>query len=81
MNTFIAMNRFKIAIGREGDFEEIWRNRESHLDDVGGFKKFNLLKGPTNEKYTCILLIVLGNLDLILKIGLNQKPLEKPTVV
>ena len=76
MNTFIAMNRFKIAIGREGDFEEIWRNRESHLDDVGGFKKFNLLKGPTNEKYTCILLIVLGNLDLILKIGLNQKPLD-----
>ena len=23
MNNFIAMNRFKIAIGREGDFEEI----------------------------------------------------------
>ena len=52
MNTFIAMNRFKIAIGREGDFEDIWRNRETHLDDVGGFKKFNLLKGPTNEEYT-----------------------------
>ena len=52
MNTFIAMNRFKIAIGREEDFEDIWRNRETHLDDVGGFKKFNLLKGPTNEEYT-----------------------------
>ena len=52
MNTFIAMNRFKIAIGREGDFEDIWRNRETHLDDVGGFKKFNLLRGPTNEEYT-----------------------------
>ena len=49
MNTFIAMNRFKIAIGREEDFEEIWRNRETHLDDVGDFKKFNLLKGSTNE--------------------------------
>ena len=52
MKTFIAMNRFKIAIGREEDFEDIWRNRETHLDDVGGFKKFNLLKGPTNEEYT-----------------------------
>ena len=28
MNNFIAMNRFKIAIGRERDFEEIWRTRE-----------------------------------------------------
>ena len=42
MKTFIAMNRFKIAIGREADFEEIWRTRETHLEDVGGFKKFNL---------------------------------------
>ena len=71
MNTFIAMNRFKIAIGREGDFE--LRNRETHLDDVGGFKKFNLLKGPTNEEYT-ILLIAPGILKLTLKIGLNQRP-------
>jgi heme-degrading monooxygenase HmoA len=52
MNTFIAMNRFKIAIGRENDFEDIWRNRETHLDDVVGFKKFNLLKGSTNEEFT-----------------------------
>ena len=28
MNKFIAMNRFKIAIGRESDFEDIWENRE-----------------------------------------------------
>jgi heme-degrading monooxygenase HmoA len=52
MNTFIAMNRFKIAIGREEDFENIWRNRETHLDDVSGFKNFNLLKGPTNEEFS-----------------------------
>ena len=38
MNKFIAMNRFKIAIGRESDFEDIWQNRETHLDDVKGFK-------------------------------------------
>ena len=43
------MNRFKIVIKRESDFEDIWRNRETHLEDVTGFQKFNLLKGSTNE--------------------------------
>ena len=52
MNEFIAMNRFKIVIGRESDFEDIWENRETHLDDVKGFRKFNLLKGSTTEEYT-----------------------------
>ncbi|MDC3166522.1 antibiotic biosynthesis monooxygenase [Candidatus Marinimicrobia bacterium] len=52
MNKFIAMNRFKIAIGKEFDFEDIWKNRETHLDDVGGFQKFNLLKGSSSEEYT-----------------------------
>ena len=46
------MNRFKIAIGRESDFENIWRNRVTHLEDVTGFQIFNLLKGSTNEEYT-----------------------------
>jgi heme-degrading monooxygenase HmoA len=52
MNKFIAMNRFKITIGREFDFEDIWKNRETHLDDVKGFQKFYLLKGSTNSEYT-----------------------------
>ena len=52
MKKFIAMNRFKIAIGRESDFEGIWKNRETYLDDVDGFQKFNLLKGSTNDVYT-----------------------------
>ena len=34
---YIAMNRFRIARGREGDFEKLWRERESHLDGVPGF--------------------------------------------
>ena len=51
MNEFIAINRFKIAIGRESDFEDIWKYRETHLDDVKGFRKFNLLKGSTTEEY------------------------------
>ena len=52
MNKFIAMNRFKIAIGRESDFEDIWKNRETHLAEVPGFKNFNLVKGNANEDHT-----------------------------
>ena len=39
MKNYIAMNRFKIALGRESDFEGIWKNRETFLDDVAGFQK------------------------------------------
>ena len=46
------MNRFKIALGRENDFEKIWKNRETHLDDIKGFKNFNLIKGSSNKEYT-----------------------------
>jgi heme-degrading monooxygenase HmoA len=49
---FVAMNRFKIAPGKEADFLEIWRNRETHLDQVPGFKTFNLLQGATNDEFT-----------------------------
>ena len=46
------MNRFKIVKGKEEIFESIWKNRESHLDKVTGFKKFNLIKGESNEDFT-----------------------------
>ena len=49
---FIAMNRFKIVLGFENDFESIWNNRETHLDGVPGFEEFNLIRGKTNESYT-----------------------------
>ena len=49
---FIAMNRFKIVLGKEKDFENVWRKRDSYLDDVDGFKEFNLLKGSTNTEFT-----------------------------
>ena len=41
---YIAMNRFKITLGRENDFENIWKERDTHLENVPGFKKFNLIK-------------------------------------
>ena len=49
---FIAMNRFKILPGKEEAFEEVWRNRESRLEEVPGFKQFHLLKGPQHEDHT-----------------------------
>ena len=42
---FIAMNRFLIKRGKEELFEEIWKSRETHLDEFPGFLKFSLLKG------------------------------------
>ena len=49
---FIAMNRFRIVKGREADFERIWAERDSHLDEVPGFVKFDLLRGPEADAHT-----------------------------
>lgn len=48
---FIAMNRFKISHGAEDGFEQVWRERDSYLSDVPGFKEFVLLKGPVKEDH------------------------------
>ena len=45
------MNRFKIVKGKEKEFENVWKNRETHLDNVPGFKNFNLIKGEEREEY------------------------------
>ena len=49
---YIAMNRFRIAIGSEQEFIEIWKNRETYLDDTPGFKEFYLLQGPSDDNCT-----------------------------
>ncbi len=49
---YIAMNRFRIARGHEEVFEEIWRQRESYLDEVPGFREFHLLRGPSSAEST-----------------------------
>ena len=48
---YIAMNRFKVALGSEGDFEHLWASRDSHLKSVPGFVEFHLLKGPVREDH------------------------------
>ena len=49
---YIAMNRFRVNEGHESVFEEIWRKRETYLDQVPGFKRFNLLRGETKDGIT-----------------------------
>lgn len=50
--SFIAMNRFRIAKGREEDFEAIWKGRDSRLNEMKGFVEFHLLRGPEHEDHT-----------------------------
>ena len=45
---YIAMNRFRIALGRESDFIAVWKNRDSQLESVPGFVEFHLLQGETD---------------------------------
>ena len=46
------MNRFQIAPGRENEFTDHWRNRESYLHEMAGFHRFRLLQGKTGERAT-----------------------------
>jgi heme-degrading monooxygenase HmoA len=47
---YIAMNRFKVKNGSETEFEDIWKNRDSKLSEMAGFREFHLLRGPVNEE-------------------------------
>lgn len=47
---YIAMNRFKVAKGSEEEFEAIWKNRDSRLNEMKGFREFHLLRGAENEE-------------------------------
>ncbi len=49
---FIAMNRFRIKLGREEDFEAIWRSRDSYLSEVPGYQEFHLVRGPQHDDHT-----------------------------
>jgi len=49
---FIAMNRFRIVKGQESEFERIWVERDTYLNEVSGFVEFHLLRGPELEDHT-----------------------------
>lgn len=49
---FLAMNRFRIALGKEDAFLEHWRQRQSYLAEVPGFVDFHLLRGASDAEST-----------------------------
>jgi heme-degrading monooxygenase HmoA len=48
---YLTMNRFKVKLGHEDAFEEIWRRRDSRLATVPGFRAFHLLRGETGPDH------------------------------
>lgn len=48
---FIAMNRFKVLKDSVAEFEAVWRNRDSQLNEMSGFVGFHLLRGPELEDH------------------------------
>jgi heme-degrading monooxygenase HmoA len=48
---FIAMNRFKVLPGAQGEFEQVWMARDTHLHQVPGFVAFHLLRGPEHDDH------------------------------
>jgi len=49
---YLAMSRLKVLPGKEAEFEKAWKKREKNTDGIKGFKKFNLIRGNTNEEYS-----------------------------
>ena len=45
------MNRFKMICGLKYHFEDVWKKRDTHLNNVKGFKNFKLIKGKQKEQY------------------------------
>ncbi len=48
---FVAMNKFKIVLGKEEEFIGIWRNRDTYLQAVPGFVQFHLVKGDVSDDF------------------------------
>ena len=49
---YFAMSRLKVFPGKETEFEAAWQSRETNVDGVKGFKKFNLIKGNVNKEFS-----------------------------
>ena len=48
---YLTMNRFKVKLGHEQEFEEVWASRDSHLTRVPGFVTFHLMKGDEYDGF------------------------------
>jgi heme-degrading monooxygenase HmoA len=48
---FVAMNRFRVVPEQEGEWERIWKERETYLQEVPGFVQFALLRSDEAGEY------------------------------
>lgn len=48
---YIAMNRFQVNPERVKEFEQMWLERETHLQGLPGFVEFHMLRGPEREDH------------------------------
>ena len=48
---FLTMNRFKVKLGHEEEFEQVWASRETRLQEVPGFRGFHLMRGAEQDEY------------------------------
>ena len=48
---FVAMNRFRVVPASERDWERIWKERETYLQEVPGLVQFALLRGDEEGDY------------------------------
>ena len=46
---YIAMNNFRVKEDQGAEFERLWRERDSYLNEVSGFREFRLLRGPIED--------------------------------
>ena len=46
------MSRFKIVLGKEIEFEKVWKERDTHLEGTKGFKEFHSVKGEKNNEFS-----------------------------
>ena len=49
---YVAMTHFEIILGQELLFETLWRERESYLETMPGYRGLFLLRGVTEKDYT-----------------------------
>ncbi len=74
---YITMNRFKIRLGSEQEFIDIWKNNDTYLNGTPDFRAFNLLQGHLTMNIPCLLPIHNKTLVKHFKIGFNRKHSKK----
>lgn len=49
---YVAMTHFQIILGQEQLFETLWRERESYLETMQGYRGLFLMRGATDKGHT-----------------------------